>query len=275
MDDAEVARLYALVSSEFNQTPLATRDGFVHRTTSLGLRQMQMLARHLPPDGLLVDVGTGSGIAPRFARMLGCRAISVDSTDASGMSALENVRLAGVEGYACDILRDPLPVRSATADCVFFGDVIEHLIHSPKPALLEIFRVLKPGGVCIATTPNATRLTVRLKLLLGYSNWPSIRDYFHEPGHYGHHHEYTPSDLRFAFEETGFAVESLELHEESLRAVPIRALSEMATHARFKEMNQSKPEPLAFRIGKIPLIVLTNLFPNLRSTMLLVARKPA
>jgi SAM-dependent methyltransferase len=274
MEDSEVARLLALVLSEYNQTPLATGDGYVHRPTHSELRKMRAIARHLPPNGLFVDIGTGPGIAPRFARMLGCRAISIDSCDASGMSALENVRLAGVEGHACDILRDPLPVESATADCVFLGDVIEHLIHSPKPALLEIFRVLKPGGVCIVSTPNATRLVTRLKVLLGYSNWPNLREYFHKSGHYGHHHEYTPSDLRFAFGETGFAVESLELYEESLRSVPIRVLGDMATHNRCKELRHSQPEPMAFGMGKIPLIALTELFPSLRGTMLLTARKP-
>jgi SAM-dependent methyltransferase len=273
MNDSEVARLYRLVSSEYNKTPLATRDGWVHRPSDSGLRQMRVLARHLPSNGLLLDIGTGAGIAPRFARMLGCRAISVDSDEASGTSALENVRLAGVDGYPCDILRDPLPAQSATVDCVFFADVIEHLMHSPKPALLEIFRVLKPGGVCIAATPNATRLVVRLKLLLGYSNWPNIRDYFDQSGHHGHHHEYTPADLRFVFEETGFAVESLELYEDSLRTVPIRNFSDIATHSRRNEIDN--PESAAFRIGKIPLIVLTELFSSLRSQMLLVARKRA
>ena len=273
MTDAEVASLYARVTAEYNETPLATKEGYFSHQTGLGLRQMRALAKYLPPNGLLVDIGTGLGIAPRFARKLGCNAISLDHSDAGGFSALENVRLAGVETHPCDILRDPLPVESSTADFVFFGDVIEHLLHSPKPPLLEIFRVLKPGGVCLATTPNATRLTVRFKVLLGFSNWPSVRDYFHEPGHYGHHHEYTASELRFVFEELGFAVESLEFVEDSLRTVKIETIGEMETHNRNKRNHTS--EPMRFRIAKLPFLALTEIFPKLRGNMLLIARKPA
>jgi SAM-dependent methyltransferase len=273
MIDADVARLYASVSQEYALTPLATRDGWAYQQTGLGLLQMRAIAKYLPPDGLLVDIGTGMGIGPRFARMLGSKVISLDSYDSAGVSALENVRLVGVEGHSCDILRDPFPVESAQADCVLFGDVIEHLIHSPKPALLEILRVLKPGGVCIVSTPNATRLTVRLKMLLGHSNWPSLQQYFNAPGHYGHHHEYTISDLRFAFEETGFVAESLDLYEEGLRTEKIKTLDDMATQGRSKIHRQS--EPLRFRLAKVPLIALTQLIPSLRSSMLLIARKPA
>jgi SAM-dependent methyltransferase len=272
MDDREIARLYDSVSEEYNQTPLATKDGWISSQSEYGLLQMRALAAHVPSNGLLVDIGTGMGIGPRFARKLGARVISLDSYDASGSAAIENVKLAGVEGLYCDILREPFPVESASADCVLFADVIEHLLHSPKPTLQEIFRVLKPGGVCIASTPNAVRLTVRMKTLLGYSNWPRLQDYFHLPYHGGHHHEYMISEFRFAFEEVGFRVDSVDLHEDSLRITKIGGLGDIATQSRSK---RHTVEPLHFRMVKAPLIALTGLFPSLRSTMILTARKPA
>jgi SAM-dependent methyltransferase len=273
MIEAEIESIYKTVVDEYNVTPLAVRDGWVHRPSRWTLIHMRAIAKYLPPGGILVDIGTGCGIGARFALRLGARVISIDSCEAAGSSALENIRLAGAEGYPCDILRDPLPVETGTADCILFSDVIEHMIHSPKSALLEMKRVLKPGGVCIASTPNATRLTVRLKVLLGYSNWPNLREYFHEKGHWGHHHEYTISDFRFAFEETGFVIESLRLYEENLRGTRILKMKEMENRNRSKVQRES--EPLKFRMAKAPLVALTEMLPTLRSSMILIARKSA
>ena len=56
-----------------------------------------------------------------------------------------------------DIIADALnlPFKSNTFDLVYFTDIIEHLPKNTEiHALMEIYRVLKPGGVLILTTPN-------------------------------------------------------------------------------------------------------------------------
>lgn len=115
-----------------------------------------MLSR-LSEGGVFVDIGTGRGIVPRLVKKLGIRAVTVDSPAAAGTSAIENAALAGVEGHLCNVGQESLPFENEMADCVFFADVIEHLIHSPKPVSDEIRRVLKPGGVC-ARSPPATNV---------------------------------------------------------------------------------------------------------------------
>jgi len=272
MNDREVARVYAAVADEYNQSPLATQEGWTYSPSFQGFLHMRAIANYLSPNGLLVDIGTGCGIGARFGLKLGARVISIDSSDASGLSALQNVKLAGAEVYSCDLLRDQLPVESETADCVLFSDVIEHLLHSPKPGLLEIKRILKPGGVCVASTPNSTRLSVRLKLMFGFSNWPDIHDFFHAPGHFGHHHEYSITEFRYVFEESGFTVKSFELYEHNLRATRIHSLDQLGNHDRKTE--NRRPESLKYRLAKVPFIALTQLAPSLRSNMLLIASKP-
>ena len=212
------------------------------------------------------------GIGARFGRKLGARVISVDSLDAGGRSPIENLKTAGVECHFCDVLRESLPIESGVADCVLFADVIEHLIHSPKPVLLEILRVLKPGGVCIATTPNALRLTARLKVMLGYSNWPNLREYFDAPFNGSHHHEYTIEDFKFVFTATNFSIIEFVLYENNLRVVQIGSLRNITTQMRGKRVPSS--EPLRFKIVKAPLLALVDIFPWLRSNMILIARKP-
>ena len=232
---------------------------------------MLEIAKHLPANGVFVDIGTGMGIAPRFAKMLGAHAITLDSS-ASGGGALDNVKAAGVVGYFCDVEHEALPIDSGTADVVLFGDVIEHMQNSPKPVLSEIFRILKPGGICLCSTPNAVRLTVRLKVLMGYTNWANIQEFFNEKSHFGHHHEYTTDEIKFVFEKTGFEFCELVLYESHLREVKISTMSELKTQGRSRAWERS--EPVFITIPKMVLLSLTEVFPRLRSNMLLVARKP-
>ncbi len=65
---------------------------------------------------------------------------------------------------------DPLPYPDAKFDRVTATEVIEHLEHY-RETLREIFRVLKPGGLCILSTPNILNINSRLRFLwFGYWN---------------------------------------------------------------------------------------------------------
>lgn len=272
LNEKEIHQLYLEVSREYNKTPLAVKDGWIYYPNDFGLLEMKALVKHLPKDGMLVDIGTGMGIAPRFAHKLGARVVTVDSLPAAGPSAIENVRMAGIEGHFCEVGRERIPVESGIADCVFFADVIEHLIHSPKPVLEEIFRLLKPGGVCISTTPNACRLTARLKVMMGYSNWANIHEYFDREFHSGHHHEYTIDEFKVVFEKTGFDVTEFVLYEDNLRNVKLESMQDIKTQDRSRI--KSETEPVIATVSKKVLLALTALRPQLRSNMLLVAQKP-
>lgn len=46
-----------------------------------------------------------------------------------------------------------LPLSDDTADCVFMLAVLEHL-NNPEAMIDEIYRILKPGGILVLTTPT-------------------------------------------------------------------------------------------------------------------------
>lgn len=86
-------------------------------------------------------------------------------------------------------------------------DIIEHLHGSPRYALREIFRGVRPGGQIIVETPNVANLRRRVVLLLGRN--PINVKYFYESSYpyTGHVYEYTKSDLENAIRWSGFEIE--------------------------------------------------------------------
>lgn len=246
----------------YHQTPLAEHYRF--DATPAKLIELQTIVRYLPDNGTLLDIGTGMAIIPRTLKLLGAKVISVDPPF-SGTAAIDNAKLAGIETLICDVTAERLPLPDASVDCILFADVIEHLLHSPRTALTEFRRVLKPGGVCIATTPNSVRLAVRLKVMLGWSNWPPLIDYYDEERHHGHHHEYSPEEFRMAFERAGFSVAELLLHGTT-HDVKTVSFERMAGGSRSQRGN-----PL-IALAKFPMGLLESLVPRLRRDMLIVAR---
>ena len=260
--DAELKAVWGEAIAAYHATPLAAQYRFA--ATPAKFTELRALVDHMPEGGTLLDIGTGMAIMPRTLKALGARVISVDPPF-TGPEAAANAALAGIETLVCDVTAEPLPLPSGSVDVVLFADVIEHLLHSPRPALAEFHRVLKPGGACLATTPNAVRLPVRLKVLMGWSNWPPLSDFYDEPVHGGHHHEYTPEEFRAAFTGAGFAVESLLLHGTT-RDVATISFDRLAGDGRDRSGN-----PLV-GLAKLPIALIEALVPRLRRDMLLVAR---
>ena len=64
-----------------------------------------------------------------------------------------------------DLNREPLPFGGAVFDLVTFSEVIEHL-ENYHQLLRETYRVLKPGGLLILTTPNILNIRSRIRYFI-------------------------------------------------------------------------------------------------------------
>ena len=85
------------------------------------------------------------------------------------VSEAHRAQIAGLLGEPVHLLQpERLPFEANTFDCVVLIDVLEHLEHD-QPILMEIRRILRPGGRLIATTPNGDGrlLANRIKQRLG------------------------------------------------------------------------------------------------------------
>lgn len=103
--------------------------------------------RTRPQASRWLDIGCAYGYLVQESRLKGFDAYGIDiSSFALGQSA-------GSRQYLLETLAECAPFRDSTFDVVSIFDVIEHL-HSPELAIAEISRLLKPGGLCIGSTPD-------------------------------------------------------------------------------------------------------------------------
>jgi 2-polyprenyl-3-methyl-5-hydroxy-6-metoxy-1,4-benzoquinol methylase len=98
-------------------------------------------------QGSVLDFGSGVGSLTRLLLQSG-RFTSVAAADLMPQPS----DLAAVHWIRGD-LNDPLPVEEESFDCVIAAEVIEHL-ENPRAIAREWFRLLKPGGTAILSTPN-------------------------------------------------------------------------------------------------------------------------
>lgn len=97
--------------------------------------------------GSVLDFGAGNGSLTR--RLLESkRFTSVAAADLMQQPAgFDSVR------WMRGDLNNPLPVAEHSFDSVIAAEVIEHL-ENPRAIARELFRILKPGGTALVSTPN-------------------------------------------------------------------------------------------------------------------------
>lgn len=97
-----------------------------------------------------------------------------------------------------------LPLDNDSFDVVLYCEVLEHMVEDPVRSLLELKRLLRPGGALILTTPNVARLENVARLVSG----ANIYDPYSGYGPYGRHNrEYTRHELSRLMAFCGFSQE--------------------------------------------------------------------
>ena len=117
---------------------------------------------------------------------------------------------------------------------------------------------------------NALRLSVRLKVLLGFSNWSALDSFWDKDFNDGHHHEYTLNEFCSVFIKTGFEIENAIMEEASLKNQTFSKISDLKNQNR---SNKGRKKEGLFYIFRKLSILLVNIFPQLKSSMIVVAKK--
>ncbi len=114
-------------------------------------RLRENIASRVPENASWVlDVGCGGAWLAEQIVPRGSHVISMDISDINPIKALKKTVAANHHGLVADVFE--LPIRPESIDCIVASEIIEH-VPDPKKFLAALFKVLKPGGRLIVTTP--------------------------------------------------------------------------------------------------------------------------
>tara|TARA_B100001059_G_scaffold98817_1_gene98449 strand:+ start:558 stop:1262 length:705 start_codon:yes stop_codon:yes gene_type:complete len=158
----------------------------------------------LNENGIMLDVGCGEGrhifgVMQDYPQI---KCVGMDMDNASlkkaeeGYKYFESISNAGAEFVKGSAYSLPFPDESI--DLIVCSEVLEHL-HLYNDAVIEIHRVLKPGGKFYASVPASWPEKVC---------WSLSKDYQNQPG--GHLRIFNQLELVSEIKETGFKFLSSE-----------------------------------------------------------------
>lgn len=169
------------------------------------------------PSAKVLDCGCGSGdFSIECAQKIGTSSIcGVETTEKLAQLAEQN----GIRIYRQD-LNNLLSIENDAFDVILASQVIEHL-YKTDTFIKEIYRILRPGGYLVISTPNLATIQNIIFLILGlqpFNTSVSAQVYLGNPLHPRYHKEsllqplgilrtFTYSGLKELLEYHGFKVE--------------------------------------------------------------------
>jgi 2-polyprenyl-3-methyl-5-hydroxy-6-metoxy-1,4-benzoquinol methylase len=160
----------------------------------------------------VLDVGAGQGLLLSFLTELGheCHALDVKNQP----SMYPDTYGKGITFQLCNVEADAIPYPEESFDAVVCCQVLEHFSHSHLPAVREMRRVLRPGGVLEIDVPNVASFRNRVRLLRGkHITYDYAEHYIHATpilykgmSYYPlrHNREFTKGDLELLLHASGF-----------------------------------------------------------------------
>jgi len=160
------------------------------------LRRKRKLIRNITgkDKGKLLDIGSGSGHFLLEMKKSGW--------DVSGIEINNKARNLSVNMFNLNVIAPEYlnSLHSEIYDCITLWHVLEHF-HEPFSYAHEIYRLLKPGGICITAIPNCTSYDAE-HFSVFWAAWDVPRHIWH----------FNPDNFKLFMEKTGlnlFKIKSL------------------------------------------------------------------
>jgi SAM-dependent methyltransferase len=155
-------------------------------------RRRALLIGEVRPGERVLDLGCGAGRFVAALREAGADPVGVELAEAALERARVNAPGADLRLVEAD---GSLPLEHASVDLVWCSEVLEH-VPDTAHLLLEVRRVLRPGGRLVVTVPGHGRLRTALVALTRFES------HFDPLGQ--HVRFYTRRSLAATLEHAGF-----------------------------------------------------------------------
>lgn len=200
----------------------------------------------LPSGAKILDLGCYPPYLFRLLQRKGYKVFGVSST---------HEKIAHPKVAILNLETDRLPYPANHFNLVVFSEVLEHLSTSPRLLFSQVYRVLKPGGFFLLTTPNAIRSQNLFNLILGRNIYFPLYQLAHHLNH-RHHREYTMSELLDLIRNTKYVIRNTDF---------------IISYPPFRSKNHS--DPFSLKVVKYLNYFFMLLFPSRRDTIVLLLVK--
>jgi 2-polyprenyl-6-hydroxyphenyl methylase/3-demethylubiquinone-9 3-methyltransferase len=165
------AQEYAYTSESFDYPWALARHSTV-------LPKVEEYLKPLPPNATVIDLGCGNGSFLANFRGRGWKLVGIDFSE-SGIQ-LAQTRFPDIRFEVADATEDLSSLGYGSFDAVISTEVIEH-IFLPRKYATNCFRLLRPGGMVVMSTPYHGYLkNVGLALLGKFDErWDPLWDFGH------------------------------------------------------------------------------------------------
>ncbi|MFQ5581217.1 MAG: class I SAM-dependent methyltransferase [Mariprofundaceae bacterium] len=160
---------------------------------------LSVLSQHLPTGSAVLDAGAGHGVLAAILNKGGYRAHACDIHP--GLPIFDSLHIPYQPWH---LEADPAPYADDHFDAVVLSQTIEHFTYSPRQAIQELIRIVRPGGLVLIDAPNISCFRNISRLLRGKTlHWDFATHYLaQKPAlHHGipyfdrHNHEYCLQDM--------------------------------------------------------------------------------
>lgn len=178
------------------------------------------------PGAKILELGCGNGATGLMALRAGKCGEYIGIELFRPMAEIASTVLTHV--HIGDVHQLELPYPEGSFDVLIMSEVLEHLV-DPDATLARLVKLLKPGGLVLASSPNISHWPIIRDLVLGRFDYAEAG-----PMDRTHLRWFTPASFKRMFEAAGVVVDRIE-PIEGKRALRWRIINRMLSR-RFRHL---------------------------------------